>query len=85
MPDVTVTIPGTKFQRVVDAFWLQHNGVETLQTAVEDAGAVQQDQINAAVAWLEIYWADRLRDRVLSYEENQAGLAARAAAEDPMT
>jgi len=84
--DVTVTIPNAKVQRVVDAFNPVTNSDNiTLEQAVIDAGAVQQDQLDAVEAWLEVYWADRLRDRVLSFEENQAGLDARANAEDPMS
>jgi len=84
--DVTVTIPNAKVQRVVDAFNPVTNSDNiTLEQAVIDAGAVQQDQLDAVEAWLEVYWADKLRDRVLSFEESVAGLEARASAEDPMS
>ena len=84
--DVTVTIPNAKVQRVVDAFNPVTNSDNiTLEQAVIDAGAVQQDQLDAVEAWLEVYWADRLRDRVLSFEENLAGLEARSSAEDPLS
>ena len=84
--DVTVTIPNAKVQRVVDAFNPVTNSDNiTLEQAVIDAGAVQQDQLDAVEAWLEVYWVDKLRDRVLSFEESVAGLEARANAEDPMS
>lgn len=83
--DVTVTIPNAKVQRVVDAFNSVSNSDETLEQAVINAGPVQQDQLDAVQAWLEVYWADKLRDRVLSFEESQAGLDARQNAIDPLS
>lgn len=83
--DLTVTIPNAKVQRVVDAFNpVSNSNEETLEQAVIDAGPVQQDQLDAAQAWLEVYWADKLRDRVLSFEEAQAAAAARQSAIDPL-
>ncbi|GAG52491.1 unnamed protein product [marine sediment metagenome] len=84
--DLTVTIPNLKVQRVVDAFNPASNSDHiTLEQAVIEAGPVQQDQLDAVEAWFEVYWADKLRDRVLSWEESQAGLDARANAEDPLS
>jgi len=87
--DVTVTIPNAKVQRVVDAFNpVRNSDDETLEEAINNAGGAtptQQEQLDAAQAWLEVYWKDRLRDRVLSFEENQAGLDARQNAIDPLS
>lgn len=84
--DVTVTIPNAKVQRVVDAFsTVLNSDNETLEQAVIDAGPVTQDQLDAVKAWLEVYWADKIRDRVLSFEEREAALEARTTAEDPLS
>jgi hypothetical protein len=83
--DLSLTVPNAKVQRVVDAFNSVENSNGTLEQAVIDAGPVQQDQLDAVQDWLEVYWADKLRSRVLSFEERQAGLDARANAEDPLS